>query len=163
MGLPLLVAVIGAVAGGAIVEPRTPPTAVPGIQGRGALPEACTLFTVEEVSKALGRPLGRSRQKQEPAGTTCAFSAAGGTINISVTPSSTKKDFDDMKKLLIDQGVKVEPITGVGDDAYWWDNRIYARVGNRWLAAWNGDPRQPTDKVRKEMLALAALGVPKLR
>ena len=44
-----------------------------------------------------------------------------------------------------------EAVSGVGDDAYYWDARIYVRVGNRSMAIWNGEPKQAADKLRNNM------------
>ena len=100
-----------------LVEPR--------LDAQGAVPEACSLLSVEELEKALGRQFGRSRQRQEQSGTSCRFAAgAGGSITVSVAASS-KADFDHFRKLLADQGAKPEVVSGVGGDSYYWDSRIY--------------------------------------
>jgi hypothetical protein len=134
------------------------------VERQSAALEACGLFTVEEAGKALSRKFSRTRQSQEQSGTTCRFQgAAGGTINLSLNPSSSKKEFDDFRKLLTDQGEKLEPVAGLGDDAYYWGRRINVRVGNRAFTIWNGEPSQPVDKVKSDVLTLAKLTVPKLR
>ncbi len=127
-------------------------------------PEACALFTLEEVGMTLGRSFPRARPGKAPGATTCAFvGGTEGTINVLVSPSSSKKEFDDLRQLVIEQGEQVEAVTGVGDDAYYWDTRIYLRVGKRCLVIWNSDPSQPAAKVRADVLALAELGAAKLR
>lgn len=144
------------------------PSASAAIQAQataqGSAPEACALFTLDEAGKAVGRSFRRARPGKQPGATTCALlGGMGGTINISVSPSGSKKEFDEFRKVLADEGEKVEAVSGVGDDAYYWGARLYVRVGNRWLVMWNGDPNQPVEKGRAEVLALARLGVPKLR
>jgi len=133
------------------------------LSAQAAVPGACSLLSVEELEKALGRPFGSSRQRQEQSGTSCRFTAgAGGSITVSVAATS-KADFDQFRKLLTDEGKKPEAVSGVGDDAYYWDARIYVRVGSRSMAIWNGEPKQPADKLRGEALTLAKLLAPKLR
>jgi hypothetical protein len=138
-----------------LVEPRR--------DAQSAVPGACSLLSVEELEKALGRPFGRSRQRQEQSGTSCRFTAgAGGSITISVAASS-KADFDHFRKLLADQGAQPAAVSGVGDDAYYWDNRIYVRVGGRAMTIWNGEPQQSAEKLRGEVMTLAKVLAPKLR
>ena len=65
----------------------------------------------------LGRSFRTARPGTQPGATTCAFlGGPEGTINVSVSPSSSKQDFDDMRQLLTEQGEKVEAVTGLGDD-----------------------------------------------
>lgn len=133
------------------------------LDAQSAVPEACSLLSVEELEKTLGRQFGRSRQRQEQSGTSCRFTAgAGGSITVSVAASS-KADFDQFRKLLADQGDKPAAVSGVGDDAYYWDNRIYVRVGSRAITIWNGEPQQSAEKLRGEVLMLAKVLAPKLR
>jgi hypothetical protein len=133
------------------------------LDAQTAVPEACSLLSVEELEKTLGRQFGRSRQRQEQSGTSCRFTAgAGGSITLSVAASS-KADFDHFRKLLADQGNKPAVVSGVGDDAYYWDSRIYVLVGSRTMTIWNGEPQQPAEKLRGEVLALAKALAPKLR
>jgi hypothetical protein len=129
-----------------------------------AASDACAVLPPDEVGKALGVKISRARPSQEQAGTACRYQGGMmGSINFSLNPSTSKKDFDEFRKLLVDQGEKPEPVAGVGDDAYFWGTRIYARVGNRSLAIWNGEPSVPAAKVKGDMLALAKVAVQKLR
>jgi hypothetical protein len=127
-------------------------------------PEACALFTLEEAGKATGRVFRRARPDKGPGGTMCdLIGGTGGTINIALSPSSSKKNFDDFRKLLVEQGEKVEPVPGLGDEAFYWGDRIHVRIGTRLLVFFNGDSSQPSARVRQEILALARLGVTKLK
>ena len=131
---------------------------------QSAAPDACALFTLEEAGKATGRTFRRARPDKGPEGTMCdLIGGTGGNINIALSPSSSKKTLDDFRKLLAEQGEKVEPVTGVGDEAFYWGDRIHVRVGSRLLVIFNGDSSQPSAKVRAEILALAKLGVTKLK
>lgn len=128
-----------------------------------AVKDACSLFTVEEAGKAVGRTFRRARPQSAADGSSCAFAAGSGdTYNVTVSTAPSKQRFDDFRALLVEQGEKVDPVRGVGDDAFFWGARIYARVGNTWLVIWNGNANQPEEKGREEVLALAKLGVTKL-
>ena len=127
-------------------------------------PDACALFTLEEAGKATGRAFRRARPDKGPEGTMCdLIGGTGGTINIALSPSSSKKTLDDFRKLLAEQGEKIEPVNGLGDEAFYWGDRIHVRMGSRLLVIYNGDSSQPSAKVRAEILALAKLGVTKLK
>jgi hypothetical protein len=146
-------------AGSAPIRPLSDPLAA-----QASALEACKVFTIEEVGKAAGRTFRRARPGSGPGGTTCDFlGGPEGSINVAITPSSSKKEFDDLKKLYAENGETVEPVNGVGDDAYWVGTRIYVRVDVKWLVIWNGDSSQPVARARNEVLAVAKLGVPKLR
>ena len=127
-------------------------------------PDACALFTLEEAGKATGRPFRRARPDKGPDGTMCSLvGGTEGSIRISLSPSSSKKTLDDFRKLLAEQGEKVEPVSGVGDEAFYWGDRIHVRVGSRLLVIFNGDSSQPSARVRAEILSLARLGATKLK
>jgi hypothetical protein len=125
--------------------------------------DACALISLEEAGKATGRTFRRARPDKGPGGTTCSLiGGTEGSIAIALS-SSSKKDFDDFRKLLTEQGEKVEPVNGVGDEAFYWGDRIHVRSGSQMLVIWNGDSSQPSAKVRADILALAKLGVAKLK
>ena len=83
-------------------------------------PDACALFPLDEAGKAAGRTFRRARPDTGPGGTMCALiGGTEGTLSIALS-SSSKKDLDDFRKLLVEQGEKVEPVAGVGDEAFYW-------------------------------------------
>jgi hypothetical protein len=126
--------------------------------------DACGLFTVEEASKVTGRSFIRARLDKEAEGTTCTLTGAtGSNIGVTLSPAPVKKVSDDFRKLLADQGEKTESVSGLGDDAYFWGNRIYVRARNQLLVITSLDVRQAEAKARVEILALARLGVPQLK
>ena len=137
--------------------------AVANESAQSPVAEACALFTLEEAGKATSRTFRRARPDKGPGGTTCSLiGGTGGNISVALS-SSSKKDLDDFRKLLIEQGEKLEAVSGVGDEGFWWDTRIHVRSGNHLLVIFNGDSTQPAAKVRAEVLALAKLAVPKLK
>ena len=126
--------------------------------------DACGLFTLEEAGKATDRKFRRARPGKGPDGTTCdLIGGTEGNIVVSLSPSSSKKTLDDFRKLLAEQGEKIEPVSGVGDEAFYWGDRIHVRVGNQLLVIFNGDSSQPSAEVRADILALAKLAIPKLK
>ena len=132
---------------------------------QAAAPEACGLITLDEANKATGRNFQRARpgKGQGDSGTTCDFiSGVDGTLILTLSDSS-KKDHDTFRQLLVRQGQKLEAVPGLGDDAYFWDDRINVLSGTRLVVIFNGDPMQPSAKVRPMVLALARLAVTKLK
>ena len=161
---------VSVTAGGTVPTEADSWRAVASWQGRNssaaARQEACALFTVEEVNEATGRTdYRRGRPRSEPNASSCSYPAGiGGTINVTLSPTS-RKDFDDVRKLINEQGEKVLPAPGIGDDAYFWGNRIYVLVGSQALTIWNGDTMDvdPEENVRASLILLAKKGVSKLR
>ena len=138
MSIVTLITLASAAFAGAVPAPIRPPSDSPAAQASAL--EACKAFTLEEVATAVGRNFRRARHGSGPGGTTGDFlGGPEGSINVSLSLSSSKKDFDDMRKLFAESGETVEPVSGVGDDAYWVGTRIYVLVGNKWLVIWNGD------------------------
>jgi hypothetical protein len=137
--------------------------AQPSAIAQASLPDACALFSLEEAGKVTGRTFRRARPEKRPDATRCALiGGTEGNLNVTLS-SSSKKDFDDFRKLLTDQGEKLEPVNGVGDEAFYWGDRINVRAGNHMLVIWNGDSSQPSAKVRPSVLALAKLSLLKLK
>ena len=67
-------------------------------------PDACGLFTLEEAGKATGRTFRRARPDKGPDGTMCSLiGGTEGSLSISLSPSSSKKNLDDFRKLLVEQ------------------------------------------------------------
>jgi hypothetical protein len=127
--------------------------------------DACALVTIEDVKAATGREdFGRARPKD--GGTSCRYASSRGSVTVWVVESRTRKDFDGFRQLLADQGKAVEDVRGVGDAAYFWDDRLYVQVGTRGLtvqvAANELQPGGP-GATRPAVLALARKGVDRLR
>lgn len=126
--------------------------------------DACGLFTLEEAGKATGRTFRRARLETQPGQTSCAFiGGTEGNINVTWSPSSSPRSFQDFRALLKEQGETVDAASGVGDEVFYWGSRIHVRIGNQTLVIWNGDPNQPVERVRAHVLALARMAVGKLK
>ncbi|MGC4098034.1 MAG: hypothetical protein QM706_13040 [Nitrospira sp.] len=129
-----------------------------------SVPNACTLLSTEELGRLLDNPIRRPRPGTAEKGTTCRFAVgATDTLNISIWPT-TPKDFDAFKKILADDGVKLDNISGVGDEGYYWDNRLYVRAGDKGITVWFGVPAGGVDqKQRKTVFSVANAAVNRLR
>lgn len=126
--------------------------------------EACSVLTLDEIKSAIGRG-DFSRGKPDDGGTKCRYASGRGSLSVWLS-ATTKASFDDFRNLLTEQGKKPEAVAGVGDDAYFWDDRLYVRVGNRGLTIdlnKNGLAPEPSASIRAKVLALAKAAVPKLR
>lgn len=125
--------------------------------------DACTLLSLQELSQIVGSTVRRPRPDTAQAGTACRFSTTTDTLNITLWPT-TPKEFDEFRKTLAESGATLESATGVGDAAFYWNNRIYVRVGNHGLTVWLGTPTDGVEQKRRQLvLAVAKAGAAKLR
>jgi hypothetical protein len=127
--------------------------------------DACAVITLDDVTIATGRKdFGRAKPKD--GGTSCYYSSPRGSVTVWVVEPQTRKDFDDFRTLLVGQGKAVEDRSGIGDAAYFWDDRLYVHVGTRGLTVQVGPnelkPAAPGE-VRAAVLGLALTGVEALR
>jgi hypothetical protein len=123
--------------------------------------DPCGLFTKDEIATSMGRSdFGKGKLKSAETGAACRYASSRGSLNVWVGPS-TPKDFAAFRDLLATEGKKPESVAGVGDEAYFWDERIYVRAGSRGLTIWLGAPGG--EAARKAVLALAKVGAGKLR
>src|SRR5262245_19785204 len=85
-------------------------------QAQTNMPEACAVISTAEVTTILGRrDFGTPRSEKGPAPgeSSCRFPGrvqSGVTISLSPT---AKTDFDEFRKVLVDQGEKPEAVAGV--------------------------------------------------
>jgi hypothetical protein len=82
--------------------------------------EACTLLTDAQVSSALGAPVEPGKPIASP--TSCQWLGKGKyatlTANNTIAGKTALERFDTGKKSTM-PGITVEPVSGVGDDAYY--------------------------------------------
>lgn len=126
------------------------------------IPDPCALLSREEIVTAVGpRELGPERQESAPnGGRGCSYPArSGGSVNIAVGVQSADS-FQAVRGLLDQEANKPESVADIGDEAYYWADRIYVRVGKRSLTIWIGSAGREN---RAAVLALAKVVVPKLR
>jgi hypothetical protein len=88
--------------------------------GALAAGEACTLLTDAQVSAALGAPVEPGKPIASP--TSCQWLGKGKyatlTANNTIASKTALERFDTGKKSTM-PGITVEPVGGVGDDAYY--------------------------------------------
>jgi hypothetical protein len=120
---------------------------------------ACMLFTNGEIETATGTTVRSSRPGSVPEGSECRYQTRAG-FSLTITLSAVDpKDFDELRSLF---GGDAQPVTGVGDGAYFLQNeRIYARIGRTQFVASRGSGADA--KFRDALLALAKLAAPRLR
>ena len=142
----------------------TPRASAASKESREAV-DACTLLSVDEIKAVLGssvivRP-GRPNSSVQD-GTACRFGLPSGNLNFALA-RQTPQRFEEMRKFMSENGEKLENVSGLGDAAYFWNERICVQVGNQSLAIWFGNPEGANPQRREQLLSLAKAGVPKLR
>lgn len=149
---------------------------MPGIAGKRAVDrqaagagavDVCALLPRDEVSKILGRNIGRARPQTRSDGPAeCRYSGGlRGTITVMVGTGTTRPKWDAFIKELKDSGAPLEPVAGVGDGAYFRDdNRFYALAGSHQVTvSTSPTPGTKGAKRRADALALAKVVIGKLK
>jgi hypothetical protein len=137
---------------------------------RAQQPDACSVLAADEIRTALGRKeLAAAKPSKASGGySDCRFPGSGsGDVRITMTPSTpgAKNDFDLKPQIYKDDGKKFERVAGIGDDAYYWDDTIEFRVGNRIVSVWvNRTPNtEAPAAVKAALTGLARCIVDRLR
>jgi hypothetical protein len=126
------------------------------------LPDPCTVLSLADLNATLGRTdLGTGRLESAPnGGQSCTFPAkAGGGASISIGVQSAES-FTAVRAMLEREPSKPHGVPSLGDDAYFWDDRLYIRVGQRSLTVWVAVAGEPS---RVSALALAKAVIARLR
>ena len=133
------------------VRPGSPPPNTSNV-------DPCTFFTKAELESAVGYPLGPATPgRGEP---TCRFpNPTRGTVTVRAGDLVTPAQFDTLK---LYTGSDIEPVSGVGDQAFLWGARIYVLSGSRQLMV-NLDKHDLTPEVRATLTSLGKLGAGRLR
>jgi hypothetical protein len=132
-----------------------------------SLPEACTVISLEEVTTILGRKnFGKPRPEKgaAPGESSCQFAARGQSgVAVSLSPT-TRANFEEFRKLLVEQGEKPEAVTGVGDAAYFWHpGRVYVLTGRTMITVSLSNETGVSEKMKQDLLALARAVMSKLK
>jgi hypothetical protein len=143
--------------------------------GQAGGPTACSIIDAEELKRLTGLRdvLKTGPQATDPSElpkgrSECEF--LGLTFSVS-SLGSPKASFDGTRANLAKDG-KVESVSGVGDDAfYWWDPKpgtlqqlgIAVRAGNRQLTVLDLTSSDSIAAVKPRLLAIAKVLAPKLR
>ena len=137
-----------------------------GAAAKKAAPDACSLLTVDEIKSVVGSSTivrkGSPRSGGTEKGTRCSFGVASGSLAVALE-WRTPQEHEDFKKTLRDAGERLEPVSGIGDDAFLMGERINVHVGNKGFALWFADRHSVRPREKEEILALAKLCVAKLR
>jgi hypothetical protein len=107
----------------------------PAAATQGTSPTACSILDVAELKRITGRTdiLRRGPVPSDPSETPqgvseCEFLG----FSFSLASPATKQWFDATRADQVKQGTRVQPVSGLGDDAYyWWDPRpgVHRQVG----------------------------------
>ena len=132
--------------------------------------DACSVLSVDEIRTALARTdLAPGRPSKASGGfSDCRFAGSGsGDLRITMSPSmpGAKEDFDLKPTIYKDEGKRFEKVAGIGDGAYYWDDTIEFRVGNRVVSIWvNRTPRtEAASAVKSALTGLARRATDRLR
>ena len=110
-----------------------PYLSVSAAHAQTSLPDACAVISAADLTTILGRKdFGKPRSEKgaAPGESSCRFPGrVQSGVSISLSPT-TRANFDEFRKLLVEQGEKPEAVPGVGDSAYFWHpGRIYVLAG----------------------------------
>ena len=124
-----------------------------------APPDPCTFFSKTELESAFGHPYGPPKKGSTMAGPTCMFySPNTGTISIRAGEVVTRAQFDSFRAAL---GDKAEPVSGVGETAFFWVGHLYVLNSGRQLVV--SVSGELTPRWRAALIKLGKLGAPRLR
>ena len=132
--------------------------------------DACTVVSADEIKTALGRQsIGAAKASRGPNGfSDCTFAGSGaGDVRIMLEPpnKNAAADFNLKPEILTEERKKFEKLTGVGDGAFYYEDRLEFRAGNRLGAVWvNRTPRtEAASAVKTSLTTLAKRIVDRLR
>ncbi|QIL01874.1 hypothetical protein G7078_03105 [Sphingomonas sinipercae] len=131
-------------------------------QAAAAGSKACDVLTEQDAERAFGRDAEKLPADGGAAGLDiCQFGFQGERLMDTGNTSVIVKDVDfaSAKKGVVDQGSKIEPIAGIGDEAFWSDDfGLYVGKGGRtaiYLFAVGG--QDATNKAKTIELAKATV------
>jgi hypothetical protein len=158
----VLTFIAASVAGATALAVDGPQAASPGAKTDRI--SACSLVSRAEVKKLLpwAPHVDQVANQEDPIGTT-GSSCAYPTVHVQVMPFSQRM-IDTARK-----NGKLEPVSGVGDEAHFHDNRnryaeLYVKAGKHLLTLQANVPVGKTsDSVKPAVVALAKAFVEKLR
>lgn len=117
-------------------------------------PDACTLLSPAEIAQATGERVGEPDRVSTNEGTTCRFSVSSEHIRIAMWPTH-EQSFEDLRETL-ELGGKTETVADVGDAAFFWEERIYARKGRQGVTVYFTGLRDEPDPQRRAAAASVA-------
>ena len=151
--------------------------AVPAAVAQAADPHACTYFQASDLSKITGRKdlVGEGPQASKPgeAGpntTQCDYLNVTMTVTSNMTPAWFAKDKAALEKS--PDRWKVQPLAGLGDEAYYmWDPRpgeyrnvgIVYRAGGKRVTVGQMVSADQIESTKPVLVQIAKLALPKLK
>lgn len=145
------------------------------VNDQGAGPTACSIIDVAELKRLTGRTdiLRRGPVPSDPSETPKGLSECEFLgLSFSLASPATKQWFDGTRANQVKQGTKVQPVSGLGDDAYyWWDPRpgthrqvgIAFRAGTSRLVIMDLVPADSVEAVKPVLLTVARAVAGKVR
>lgn len=132
--------------------------------------DACTVLTASDIKAMLGRQqLGEARASRASGGfSDCTFAGNGaGDVRVVLEPPNRNApaDFDVKEQVLAEERKVFDTVMGVGDRAFYYDDRVEFRVGDRIGAVWvNRTPRtEAAPALRTSLTTLARRIAERLR
>jgi hypothetical protein len=169
-GWLVMMAIAGAACSGSMHEgsaAQPAQAAITHVEKTGAF-DACTFLGRDEIIAALGsQDFGSGEQRD--GGTECRYISSHLSLTVWTNGSLPPESFQEFRDVLKEQHQRIEVAPGIGDDAYFWedrrDDRIYVRVGGRGftLEIHHQSSREPRTPTRPALLTLARSGAAKLR
>jgi hypothetical protein len=145
--------------------------------GQSAEPHACTYFPASDLLRITGRKdiTQQGPQASKPgetaAGTTeCDFLSISMTVTSNMTPEWFARD-----KKMLEQGTrpwKVQPVSGLGDEAYYMSDQrsgpersvgLAYRKGTKRVTVGSQVPADSLDAIKPMLMEIAKLALPKVR
>lgn len=147
----------------------------PPVMGQAAGPTACSIINAEELKRLTGLrdvlrqgPVAADPSEVPKGITECEYLG----LSFSLTTRMTREWFEGTRQNQIKHGTKVEPVSGLGDEAfYWWDPRpgayrqvgIALRLGSYRLAIMDLASSDSIQAAKATVLKAAQHTAPKLR
>ena len=124
-----------------------------------AAADPCTFFSKAEIESAFGVTFGAPKRSTTIAGPSCMFySANTGTVSVRAGEVVTPAQFDSLRTGL---GNSAEPVSGIGQAAFFWVGRLYVlNNGQQLIVSVSGEM---TPQFRAALIKLGRLGAPRLR
>ncbi len=152
--------------GSAPAGPSASAPAVPAVTPAGSAPAACSLLTAADAQTALGSPVGSPTANQgSGSSNNCTYSPEAFTgLTSRELAVLAQRSFDEAKGTTA-TGVTVTPVSGVGDDAFFFDagiagTQLYVRKGSIafYVALFNGKDTPDQLRAAEKAAAQAVLG-----
>ena len=92
------------------------------------------LITPEEVAEVLGAPVGPPEPRGNGEMSACVYPTAGGQLMIGYMLGDAGVKVFDLRKKIAQRTRRLQPLTGIGDEAFFDGMMVAARAGNACVA-----------------------------